>query len=63
MEKEIIALAHRICKQSFMDYPDYDPNMELSLADAMTIIVMENVGHDEDIESDKLYDFFSQKLA
>jgi hypothetical protein len=42
-----------------MDYPDYDPDIELSLADALTVLVLENVPNDSDIESDKLYDFIS----
>ena len=59
MKEQIIALAHQVCKASWMDYPDYDPEIELSLADALTILVMENVPNDSDIESDKLYDFIS----
>lgn len=59
MKAQIIALAHEICRTSFMDYPDYDPDIELSLADALTVLVLENVPNDSDIESDKLYDFIS----
>jgi hypothetical protein len=62
MEQKLIALAHEICKGSFMDYPDYDPDIELGLADAITILVMENVPNDSDIESDKLYDFISKTV-
>jgi hypothetical protein len=63
MEKKLIELAHEICKAKFMDYPDYDEDIELGLADALTILVQENVGHDEDIESAELYDFIDGKLG
>ncbi len=63
MEQKLIALAHEICKASFMDYPDYDPDIELSLSDALTILVMENVPNDSDIESDKLYDFIDNVVV
>ena len=63
MEKKLIALAHSICKARFMDYPDYDEDIELGLADALTILVQENVGHDEEIESAELYDFINEKLG
>jgi len=62
MKEQIIALAHEVCKSNFMEYPDYDSNIELSLADALTVIVMENVPHDSDIESHELYDFISGVL-
>ena len=62
MEKKLIALAHSICKARFMDYPDYDEDIELGLADALTILVQENVGHDEDIESAELYDFLNKEI-
>lgn len=62
MKKQIIKLAHEVCKTNFMEYPDYDPNIELSLADALTIIVMETVPHNSDIESVELYDFISSQL-
>jgi len=62
MKNKLIALAHSICKAKFMDYPDYDEDIELGLADALTILVQENVGHDEDIESAELFDFFEKSL-
>lgn len=60
MEKKLIALAHNICKVSFMDYPDYDEDVELTLSDALTILVMENVGHDEDIDSAEVFDLMDE---
>ena len=46
-----------------MDYPDYDEDIELGLADALTIMVQENVSNDEEINSEELYDFLSEKLG
>jgi hypothetical protein len=63
MKEQIIALAHEVCKSNFMEYPDYDSDIKLSLADALTILVMENVPHDSDIESHELYDFIDNVLS
>ena len=63
MEKKLIELARSICKSRFMDYPDYDEDIELGLADALTIMVQENVSNDEEINSEELYDFLSEKLG
>lgn len=62
MEQKLIALAHEVCKSNFMEYPDYDPDIELSLADAITILVMENVPHDLDIESSRVYDLINKTV-
>jgi hypothetical protein len=62
MEQKLIALAHEICKTRFMDYPDYDEDIELTLSDALTILVMENVGHDEDIDSSEVYDLINKTV-
>ena len=63
MEKKLIELAHKVCRGSFMDYPDYDPDIELSLADALTILVLENVGNDDDdIESSEVYDLINTRI-
>ena len=62
MEKKLIDLARSICKAKFMDYPDYDEDIEMGLADALTILVSENVPHDNDIESNILYDFIEDSL-
>ncbi len=62
MKEQIIALAHQVCKANRMDYPDYDPENDLSLADALTILIMENVPNDSDIESDELYIFITNKF-
>jgi hypothetical protein len=57
MKEQLIALAHRICKEGFMDYPDYDEDMELDIEDAITILIMESVPNDSDIQSVDVYDF------
>ena len=62
MKEQIIALAHQVCKANRMDYPDYDPENDLSLADALTILIMENVPNDSDITSDELYIFITNKF-
>ena len=43
MKEKLIAIAHNICKTRFMDYPDYDRDIELGLADAITILISENI--------------------
>ena len=62
MKEQIIALAHEVCKANFMDFPDYDPDIELSLADALTILVFNNTDNETEIETDKLYDFIDSTL-
>jgi|TARA_R110000803_G_scaffold112660_5_gene181042 hypothetical protein len=62
MKEKLIAIAHNICKTRFMDYPDYDRDIELGLADAITILISENISHDEDFDTAELYDFINQKL-
>lgn len=59
MEEKLITLAREVAKLSFMNYPDYDEDLEFTLADALTLLVMENVG-EEDIESVEVYDFLEQ---
>lgn len=66
VEEKIIERATSICKTSFMHYPDFDENEPLGLADALTIILMED--NDEfppelQIEgSAELYDYLNEKL-
>ena len=63
IEANLIAKAHQICKLGFMDYPDYDEDIELTLADALTVIAFEQVSHDEELTSADLFDFFTEKLG
>jgi hypothetical protein len=62
IEKLIIDKAHKICKADFMQYPDHDKDIELTLADALTIIVTHDESHDTEMESDKVYDLIESKL-
>jgi hypothetical protein len=59
MEEKIIQLGTDIARSSFMDYPDFDADQQLTLADALTILVMEQ---SDDLESDKVYDFLNSRL-
>lgn len=63
IEKLIIDKAIKICKADFMQYPDFDEDIELSLADALTIIVTHDEDHDTKMESDKVYDFIDSRLT
>jgi hypothetical protein len=63
MEDKIIKLAKRLAEQNFMDYPDYDPDIPLSLADALTVIIIETESElVDELESHKVYDFITSKL-
>ncbi len=62
MKHKLIELARKICKENFMNYPDYDENIQLNLSDALTIIIQESVGHNDDIESAELYDFINKEI-
>ena len=62
MKDKLIELARSICKSNFMDYPDYDEDIELNLVDSITILINENVPHDEDIDTAELYDFINQEM-
>lgn len=52
----IINKAMNICKADHMQYPDYDEDVPLTLADALTIIVTHDEDHDTVMESDKVFD-------
>lgn len=52
----IINKAMKIASSDFMQYPDYDENVPLTLADAITIIITHDEEHDSEMESDKVFD-------
>jgi hypothetical protein len=62
IEKRIIDKATKICKSDFMQYPDFDEDVELNLADALTIIVTHDEPHDTDLMSDEVHDFLTNEL-
>jgi len=60
MKRKLIALATEIAKSDFA--MDYDESTPLTIEDALTILIMENVGHNEDdIESADVYDFICSR--
>ena len=52
----IINKAMNIASSDFMQFPDYDENVPLTLADAITIIITHDEDHDTEMESDKVFD-------
>ena len=62
IEKLIIDKAVNICKTDFMQYPDFDEDIELTLIDAITVIITHDEDHDTEIESDKVYNFLCNKF-
>jgi len=62
IEKTIIDRANLLCKNAFMDFPDYDEENPLTtLADALTVFVFDAF-QDNDIDSSEIYDFLSERL-
>ncbi|MNR46971.1 hypothetical protein D3C85_1660100 [compost metagenome] len=43
-----------------MDFPDYDENCPLEIADSLVVLYFDYV--EDEIEFNKLYDFFDQNL-
>jgi hypothetical protein len=63
MKNKLIALATEIAKSDFAT--DYDDSIELTIADAITILIMENISHNDEIfmdcDSSEVYDFISKQ--
>jgi hypothetical protein len=59
--ESISKLGNIDAKNAFMDFPDYDENNPLEIADSLVVLYFEYV--EDDIEFNKLYDFFSQNLS
>jgi hypothetical protein len=59
MKEKIITLATEIAKADCLI--DYDDTVQLTIADAITLLVMESVSHDDDMfmhhDSSEIYDF------
>ncbi len=62
MEAFIIQKAKDICKRDFMTYPDYDESIEMYLADALTILIVEQLDNDDEVDISEIYDFISEKV-
>lgn len=63
MKDKLIKLAHDICIKNFMDYPDYDSDIEMDVADALTVIVGNASLSDGAFESSEFYDFIKDLLG
>lgn len=62
IEKTIIDRANLLCKNAFMDFPDYDENNPITtLAEALTVFVFDSF-QDNDIDSSEIYDFLNEIL-
>jgi len=61
IENLIIEKANLLCKNAFMDFPDYDAeNPFTNLADALTVIIWDSL--QLDCDSSEIYDFLQSKL-
>jgi len=61
IEKLIIDKANYLCKNAFMDFPDYDEeNPITTLADALTVIIWDDL--QLDCDSSEVYDFFNARI-
>ena len=60
MKEKIITLATEIAKADFST--DYDDTVELTIADAITLLVMESVSHDDDMFMDHDSSDFIQSI-
>lgn len=65
IEKILIAKARQIAVSNCFDYADYDDENEPidNIADALTILVDDQMDLDCDIDSSEFYDFFKEKLG
>lgn len=59
MEKLIINKAIDLIKSDFMQYPDYDETIEMSLLDAITVLLSQHI---DDIDTCEIYDFLTTKI-
>jgi hypothetical protein len=59
IEDRIISAMKDFCKKDFMNRPEFEPDLEYTLADALTLFISEAMP-DEDGAS--IYDFINSKL-
>lgn len=57
----IIEIGHFVCKNGYMDFPDYDENIPLELADSITVLYHDFVT--DDIYFEDLYEFVSNNTS
>jgi hypothetical protein len=59
---KLIPIANQICKESFMNSPDYDEDNPITtIEEALAVLVMEALPHDADISGEDVYDFIAAK--
>lgn len=59
IEDRIISAMKDFCKKDFMNRPGFEPDLEYTLADALTVFIADAMP-DEDEE--KIFDFINSKL-
>lgn len=59
--EKLIALANQTCKESFMNYPDYDEDNPITtIEEALTIFVLEGLPENAEVSGEDIYDFISR---
>ena len=59
--KNIIDLAIKVAKENFMTF-NYDPDVELTLADALTVFICNNDDDDTLPENSEIYDYLDNLI-
>lgn len=59
MEDIIIKTAEKICETDFMTYQDYDKELGLTLAEALTVLIAYHIEEDSSI----VYDFINELIT
>ena len=59
MEELIITKAIELMKSDFMQFPDYDETIEITLLDAVTVILSQTI---DEIDTCEIYEFLLTKL-
>ena len=59
--KSIIDLATKVAKENFMNF-NYDPDLELTLADALTVLICNNDDDDTLPEDSQIYDYLDNLI-
>ena len=63
VEEQIINKALNIIENNPFDYSDFEPEEGLTLADALTVIIMDGEDHDTEMMSHEVYDFLDEKIG
>jgi hypothetical protein len=63
VEEQIINKALKIIEDNPIEHSNFEPEEGLTLADALTVIIMDGEDHDTDMESHKVYDFLDERLG